>query len=289
MVLKKNKRKKNRTNRKTYKRNQKYKNRKNRKKNMSEPSFMISRNPITSADRAIVKLRYTSNIATGSLTTVSASYLYAGNGPALPIPGSGTRQPVGFDVYKRLYGKVLCHGSRIRLQILSAGNDASSYSFIAVMPSPLLYLSTEISTPTIQDVMATPYVKYDVFGANQAQNKTYITNYISTKKCLGKKSIDYSDDFASVTTSSQKSDLTPALPWYWNVYISSLNQVSKMSSNTGIYINVEIDYYCEFYDRFLIKDTNDILTDAGVTGPAYGLEPIGTGDTGYFDYGSPGF
>lgn len=289
MGTRKKNQKKYRKNRKNYKRNQKYKNRKNKKKDMSKPSYMISRSPIISADRAIVKLRYTSNIGTGALTTVSATYLYAGNGPALPIPGSGTRQPVGFDIYKLMYGRVLCHGSRIRLQILSAGSDASSYAFVAVVPSPGLYLSSEIPTPSIQDLMALPYVKYDVFGANQAQNKTYLTNYISTKKCLGKKSIDYSEDFSSVTNSNTKADLTPLIPWYWNIYISTINQVTKMSSNTGIYINVEIDYYCEFYDRYLVKDTNDVLTNEGVTGPAYGLEPIGTGDTGYFDYGTAGF
>lgn len=276
-----------RKNRKIYKKKQKgYRRRRNKRNDMSKPSVTISRNPIQSADRTLVTLRYTSNIAVAQLTTVSATYIYCGNGPALPIPLTGTRQPVGFDVYKLLYDKVLCHGSRIRLQILSAGSDASSYAFAAIVPSPLRILTNMAATPSIQDVMAMPYVQYDIFGANQAQNKTYLTKYMSTKKCLGKRSIEYSDQFASYTTSSLKSDLTPALPWYWNVYVSTLNQSSKFGGTSGIYINVEIDYYCEFFDRILLKDINDVLLESGATGPAIELPPAGTGDTGYFEYGS---
>lgn len=272
---------------KSYKKKNTYKKKNNKKRSkMNKVSYMINRNPIQTADRLLTKLKYSSTIALAGTATPSITYFYVGNGPALPIETSGVRQPVGFDQFKQLYGKVRCHASSIKLKFMSTNTVASSFLFAAVGPSPLLRLTAQLSTITMQDVMALPYYKYTTFGDKQGINISQLNHYITTKKCMGVKSIEYSEDYATVTTSANKNDYTPALPWYWNIYISAINGVSNLDTS-GCYVQVQVTYHCEFYDRFMIRDTNDIEPTGGQTGPGfeYGFEGVTGGGTNY-EYGS---
>lgn len=249
--------------------------------------YMINKNPFMTADRFITKLRYSTDISLASVATASQVYFYCGNGPGLPIPGTGTRQPPGFDYYKKLYSKVRCHGSKITLRAISAANNSESTCFIGLVPTVTTYVSNQISNPTVQDIMALPYVKWQVIGNTNSMNKVMLKNFYTARKILGVKSIEYSEDYASFTvdTSAGHAGLTPALPWFWNIYVSTINHKGVLS-NAGLYINATIDYYCEFYNREAIQDTNDVTgTDLGITGSYYGHTGV-SGPTDFgFDYG----
>lgn len=186
----------------------------------------------TFPDRVFTELKYAQLQSTGNITKGAAyEYFFRGNSVFDPdFTGTGA-QPTYFDNFSPLYLRYRVHASKITVRAVCDSTNSASFT-ICVSP---VDLSTGYST--LADYQAGPYTKYkQVAFATSTQT---VTNFMTTKKKFGFKTIADEEDMASLCSTN------PAEVWYWGICIDGTDSTSTIKAA----LDIQIKYYVEFFDR----------------------------------------
>lgn len=184
------------------------------------------------AERTFTKLRYTQRIDLTPAAAATESYVFSGNSAFDPdVTGAGA-QPLGFDQYATLYNKYRVRGSKMK--VTAAVTSGSHFPCkITIYPQ-----DDNASATGVDNAAARPNSKTRVTAGYGSPNVT-LSKYMSSKKQLGVKSINEETSFAALVNAN------PSIRWYWCVSVGTIDATTNIA---GLYAEVEITYYVEFYD-----------------------------------------
>lgn len=193
--------------------------------------YSISRT-IAQPDTFYVKLKY-NQLVQKSPATFVYSHQFRGNSVFDPDFTSGGGQPVGFDQYATLYMNYQVLGSSIKVRLVNES---------AVSCGMVVYPSITSTLVTYDEGIGNVYSKNIVVGPLTGNNIRGISNFIRTKKLIGR-SVDSVNYGASITTN-------PASPWYWNIEGRNMDGVTNIDAT----LQVQLVYYVKFWNRATIVD-----------------------------------
>lgn len=213
--------------RKTYSKRKKY-----GKRKYKRATTTSLRSGTLIADRSFTKLKYTQRIDLTPAGAATDSYVFRGNSMFDPDVAPGGAQPLGFDQWAGFYNKYRVRGSKIKIYAV-----ATSGSHFPCKIS--VYPQDDSSTATgVDNAAARPNSRTSITNGYGGPS-TRIKNYISTKKQLGVKSINEETSYAAVITGN------PNIMWYWCISVGTLDATTNIA---GLYVEVEVTYYTEFFD-----------------------------------------
>lgn len=204
-----------------------------RRSKLSKPSKVTLHKGRVIPDRYLCKLKYTQVLDMTPAAAATEFWVFRGNSCYDPDQSGAGAQPSGFDQLMGLYQKILVRGSKIVMR-----NMATSGSHVPCKVA--IYPSNDSTTPlAIDSAAAASFSRVGITNGYGGKNLT-LKNYMSTKRMFGVSSLNdekhsYSHDNAS----------NPTFPWYWHIRGDTLNGANIAS----YYAEVEITYYCEFWDR----------------------------------------
>lgn len=221
------------------------------KNRVPRPTFgYVNKNRITTGqfynepgvmpDRLRVRLKYNevlSRTAAGAADfyQFSVNDLYDPN-----ITGTGT-QPSGFDQLGALYNRWRVLASSIRIRLIN--NDADDGIRLSVVP---INGTTTHYTSGYNGSIRNPLSKQCFAGQSTGNNIGQVRNYINLKKLTGDKGYMYDDRYAGgQAATSPNYDNPPGIVCAWNIDVTS----GAVTSGITYSMDVEIQYYCEFFDR----------------------------------------
>jgi hypothetical protein len=151
-----------------------------------------------------------------------SSYLYRGNGIFDPYVGVGGAGCYGIDAMQAIYGWVKAHRSHITVRLVNAGTEPIMAYLYDAYPS---------AAPTIQTAESAPRVKRALLNVDAGKEVVLkgtsgITNFTASPQDLS---------WGSATSAN------PTVTWYWKIYLKNVGL-----SALAVYLNVAIDYECEF-------------------------------------------
>lgn len=203
------------------------------RRSANKPTALLLRGVNVAPDEYICKLRYMQRITLSPAAGAFATNIFRGNSCYDPDQTGTGGQPLGYDELSALYQKVEVNGSKIKIKAISTGStNATSQHDIAIIPT-----LEAPSWSAIEDGKANPYAVYAMMGNSNTRPIT-LSKYLSTKKIFGE--VNPNDDNFSHNTAAN-----PTNVWYWYV----LAQPIDRTSNTTVIVDVEIVYYCRFYQR----------------------------------------
>lgn len=149
----------------------------------------------------------------------------------------GGHQPLGYDQYSTLYNKYRVHGMGYKITFI---NRETAYQLeVATQLRPNSVAQTNIDT-----IHEAPYTQKRIIGIEGGRSMATIKGYASMAKIRGvSKSVIKSDDQYSASTGAN-----PAISAFLQIYMQ--NQTSNVAAECAI--RVELEYFCEFYDRKLL-------------------------------------
>lgn len=221
-------RKKRTSRKRAYTRRRKYAKRKVSRK---RATAMVSRG-LPVSDRCFAKLRYTTRLDLTPVTAPTDSWVFSGNSLFDPdVSGSGS-QPMGFDQYATFYNKYRCRGSKIVVR--AAATSGSHFPCKLVV-----YPQDDNATVTgVDNAAARAFARTGV-TSGYGGPVTTLKNYMTSKKQFGVKSINEETSYAAAVNAN------PSLRWYWCISVGTLDLTTSIA---GMYAEIEITYYTEFYD-----------------------------------------
>lgn len=205
------------------------------------------------ADRLFTQLKFCKTFKIAAATSVTTlDERFYGNA-IHDCDASTTAQTfnaLGYKALANLYTRYRVHGSKCVARFMSTANGSANFAKITVCPSP----ADPITTANI--ISRFPYAKTKLIGSSVGQNIMTITNFMATKKMLGIKSID-SDPEYDGDMNADGSGSVPQIPWYWHISADSIN--GSTTFDGSIYVDIEITYYCELFDRvhITVQDLDD--------------------------------
>lgn len=208
------------------------KKRKYSKRKYNKASVMRVKPGILVAERCFTRLIYSTRLDLTPAAAATDSYVFSGNSIFDPDFTGGGAQPLGYDQWATLYNKYRVHGSKIKGTFVATSGSH--------FPCKIVICPQDDSTTVTGVDNAAPRP-----GA-----KTVITNgyggpvsrlklYASTKKQLGMQSISQETGFAAAIGGN------PSLRWYWAVSVGTIDSTTLIA---GLYAEIQIEYYVEFYD-----------------------------------------
>jgi len=191
-------------------------------------------------DRTRVTLRYVTNVTLSPSGVTAGSYVFRANGCFDPDVTSTGGQPANFDDFSALYARYRVWGSKLSWVI--ANNTAGVLDMCTMVVGPR-HQSTAITTRAAQEnFQAQPYtaVQKTIIYTNGTSSQRG-SMAMTTRKFLGLSQTEFEgqDDLAALTSAD------PAHQFFWQMVICSDDQ----SSATPHYVNFQIDYDVEFWDR----------------------------------------
>lgn len=213
-----------------------------RRARKSRVSYTVSRtSPLP--DRSFTKLRYSSLSAlTYAGFAVPASAQIRINSLFDPdLTGAG-HQPLAFDEYSAIYNRYRVYG--MKWKITFSNRDTTYQAEVAIQARP--NVATHSNMDTIYEA---PYTNrkatLGIEGSGQAVR--VLSGYTSVSKIRGvNKSVVKNDDQYSALITANPA-ITPALTLY-------MQNTSTTTAITVAY-RVELEYFCEFYDRRLLTQS----------------------------------
>lgn len=192
-------------------------------------------NGLIMPDRYFVKLKYTLiNLSFGGASLVSNDLF--GNSLYDPEVAIGGSQPTGYQQLINFYERYKVHGSKVKVQpIVASGSSANAVVRWYLLPSASSTIPTDYANAVNQ-----PYTRKLITGTRDGKNTGVMKQYMSTKKMFGLATLN-DEDYGAVVNGN------PALLWYWQTVANIYNGTGTIE--TGVYADIEITYYCEFYRR----------------------------------------
>jgi hypothetical protein len=151
-----------------------------------------------------------------------SSYVYRGNGIYDPYAGAAGTGCYGIDVMQSIYGWVKAHRSHITVRLVNAGTEPIMAYLYDSYPSGAPTLSTAESAPRVKRAL----LNVDAGKEVVLKGTSGITNFTASPQDI---------TWGSAPTGN------PVLMWYWKIYLKNVGL-----SALAVYINVAIDYECEF-------------------------------------------
>lgn len=204
-------------------------------------TFVGPRGPVK--DKTVLKLRYSDTYSVLSGVGNLSLYTYRGNSCFDPdFTGIGS-QPYGWDQWTPLYQRYRVIGSQMRVKAMSYASDSTAAT--ATEGCAQVYLVPNLSSSGLAplfagnlfDIANMPYAKQLLV----VPNKQCVTKaYMPTGKLWGytKNQIKSMSEFESSTASN------PSREWFWQLYVGGIDLQA-----VNVYVNVEITYYVEMYQR----------------------------------------
>lgn len=200
----------------------------------SDQEAVICYCPKVCPDVMRVRLRYNAvkDLSGGGLSGFNA-IVFRGNSIFDPDFSGGGHQPLGHDQWANFYRRYRVLGSKI---IVRAASDSAAPAGIGVVPQNT---NTVLSQRT--EYAEASYVKNVPLGADASHAIAMIENYVSTAKMRGgpPNYVRLNEDLSALVGAN------PAQQFYWHVFGYSLDA----TVNWVIKLEVEVQYYVEFYDR----------------------------------------
>lgn len=196
-----------------------------------------SKLPTGLPDNYNVKLKYTEfHFLT---TSVQSDIYFRGNSIYDPYAGVGGLQPLGYDQWEIFYGKYLVNASKISLQIMNnATTGATGNIVLNLCPS-----DTNVSR-TYSEWNGYPYNKSKfITPVSSGQNGIYMSNYMTTRKILGDKTMD--------DVHEAYFGFNPGKEWYWTLAATNIS-----GGSISLDVKVTITYYVT------LKRRQEILTSS---------------------------
>jgi len=191
--------------------------------------------PIGVPDTQFTILRYCDVI---KVTTVPSQYTFRANSLFDPDFTSTGHQPLYFDQYIASYEKYRVFKTHIQLRVTN--NSQTVPNEVVIIPASQIPTITSIS----QARELPRAVTTGLLPAFQSMPKL-ISLSLSTKTVLGLQRTQIYDQDYGATFSSNPAEL-----WYYTIY--SWSDVTA----TDLYIDIQIDFECEFYDRAPVTLSN---------------------------------
>lgn len=184
------------------------------------------------------KLKYTEilNLSPG---LYYYQYQFSGNGIFDPNVTSTGTQPTGRDQLAALYQKYVVTGSRMKLLFTNTVSSAS-----VIVSSIPTTSAIAIAANDINMNLRNPYSKNKVAGTSGGSNRITVSNYMTTKKIFGEKSIAEDDYEADVGAQ-------PTNQWYWTWNAATGDLGTSITGN----MIVEITYYVKFFKRITLSNS----------------------------------
>lgn len=189
-------------------------------------------------DRVMIKLKYVQETPFFDAVGASPSLAcFRGNGPYDPYQTGIGSQPVGYDEWCAFYSRYRVHGSKCKVDILNLNtNTANSSVMFTLIPSASVL--TSALNPV--EIAQNRYGKYVLLSPSSGgYSPRIISNYMSTKKILGVKSINPDEYSSPVNT-------FPVEQWFWNIQALNINFVPQTFDCVSI---ITVTYYMEFFGR----------------------------------------
>lgn len=236
------------------KRNQPRKKRSNRRygrvrrdRNKATSSFTKGVGAAITADRMFTKLKFMKTFklaGTSSVTTVDIRFYGNAIHDCDASTTAQTFNALGYKALANLYTRYRVHGSKCTARFMSTANGSANFAKLTVCPSP----ADPITTANI--ISRFPYAKTNLVGSSVGQNIRTISNFMSTKKMLGIKAIDSNPEYDG-DMNADGSGSVPQIPWYWHISADSIN--GSTTFDGSLYVDVEITYFVELFDRVHIQ------------------------------------
>jgi hypothetical protein len=180
-------------------------------------------------DKVRTTMRYVERLSLTSTSGAANSYVYRGNSLYDPNASGTGGQPNNFDDYAVHFNRYRVLGSTFKI---------SAYPSTSTYPGGMAELVILPSNATvgsgIEDLLSEPYAMYGV----TSQSGLILGQFMSTKKILGQ-------DPMTADRCQSINNTNPDEVWEWLIYIQSLDRTSTATA----YIEVVIDYHCEWFDR----------------------------------------
>lgn len=174
--------------------------------------------------------------------TPLAFRVYRGNSVYDPdYTGVGTNA-VGYDQLNTLYASFRVMASKIRVDYVTTNSTVPQ--LFAILPS-----ISNVGPSNVPSVIANPYCKHvTVSSTAGGEASASCSNFMSTKKMFGIKSIEYDLDMTNASTGTNPPGVGT---WYWQITAYSTDGASASSGN----IVTTLTYYVEWFDRLPITET----------------------------------
>jgi len=195
-------------------------------------------------DRTQVMLKVSSLV---TFTFLSNSFYATYKGNDLVNPGNGTwvNQPAGFIDWMQFYKYFRVIRSHIKFQVINDGDNARNRG-IWVCIYPTLYSDSSLISGGYINAMAQSYAKGKFIGSPTGQDKTTVSNSMSTTKYIGYNVYNDTDFLGTLTT-------PPTNQWYWGIACSGLSDGgTEFAILTGV---VTINYIAQLIERAPITMT----------------------------------
>lgn len=220
---------------KNFKRKWRFNKRKRYNKRFGKVSRVVRRGQVF-PDSYFCKLKYEQTLNMKPFVAAPISrQLISGNGiHDVDISGLG-HQPMGYDQITALYNSWKVYASSIKVQVMTVGSGAAYFSKFSLYPT----LNSSIDLD-LDEAGETPYGRSTFVSDRDGGNKNFLSNFMTTKKIYGQKSIDPDPSFTGAVGSN------PSALWYWILDMTTIDG----STNIGdIYVNIKVKYYVKFWDR----------------------------------------
>jgi len=212
-----------------------------RGKKMSKIQSITLRTPDTiMPDRLFTKLRFidSQNVKFYASATVNG-FRYLSNAAFDIDPTISGTSMAGFNEMGAFYQRYRVHASKmvIRLCNLDPINPAVVWS---------LPLNTDpgigIIRSQAQAFIMNPFSKSRVISAMGGSDRTILKNYISTKKLVGAREVDFDIAYSASIAAN------PSLLTWWSVGAYTMD-ANNWSAGTGVAFEFVMTQYIEFYER----------------------------------------
>lgn len=156
---------------------------------------------------------------------ISGNNLYD---PALTL---STRQPLGFDQLKQIYGYYRVHASKVSVIYFGDSSGAASTPMVTLVPR-------NVNTPEASgyDYYDQPYARYALSHDFYHKGRR-LTNYMTTKKIFGVTSLGQESGYYAAIGAG------PYNEWYWHI---NCNTISAGTIPAADRIIIRIVFWCEF-------------------------------------------
>lgn len=228
-----------------------------------------------------VKLPWIKTFSPNVATTGSQSYAFQGNGivpytvtgqsGANTAPAAGDSLPAGEVEYSQFYDRYVINGSSIKVEAISVNSQAQATSplvravllavpFTVGTGGPVAdtwsAVKTQLDTYSYEELLAWPYAKWRMIGANTGGSSRLIFKmFRKTKQMSGVKDLrDNSEFVASLTdgTTTAAAGINPASGFMY--YLRFFN------ANTSLTAPLEITVRMSLYVTMFSREFNPIQT-----------------------------
>lgn len=186
-------------------------------------------------DRTMVKLKYLdiTNQIVGSIGSNVGALQYVAN-------DAHTLAPVGFTEMAALYRYYRVRGTAIRVM----GTNMETFPVLAFVTP--INTSYSITLAHGQQLYQNAFTRSKVLAPKGGQDRFFIKSFISTRKIVGTKAVQFDDSYAALTTS------TPNNVWYYYVYVMPVDSLDTFTAANQVRVTVQLTLYVEFYERNIL-------------------------------------